>query len=72
MTSARARSKLRELLPDRIVAEHPELYVGDPTLLSPASAIARLTPEAKLARPSALASHALFSSVLGRAPNKEW
>jgi hypothetical protein len=37
-------SKLRELLPDRIVADHPELYVGDPALLSPASAISRLTP----------------------------
>jgi hypothetical protein len=23
-------------LPDRILASHPELYVGDPSLLSPA------------------------------------
>jgi transposase len=29
------QKKLRELLPDRILGAHPELYVGDPSLLSP-------------------------------------
>ena len=36
-------SKLRELLPDRIIASHPELYVGDASLLSPAPDAALLT-----------------------------
>ncbi len=39
-----SQSKLRELLPDRMLAAHPELYVGDPDALplpSPPRALAR-------------------------------
>jgi len=37
------KSKLRELLPDRILASHPELYVGDAALLSPAPGVPLLS-----------------------------
>lgn len=34
------QAKLRELLPDRILVSHPELYVGDPDLLPSSDALA--------------------------------
>ncbi len=38
------QSKLRDLLPDRIRAAHPELYVGERLLLTPADGTAPLLP----------------------------
>jgi hypothetical protein len=37
------RAKLRDLLPDRMLADHPELYVGDPDAL-PMPALMRALP----------------------------
>lgn len=37
-------SKLRELLPDRMLASHPELYSGDRSSLPPSSGVAALGP----------------------------
>ena len=37
------QAKLRDLLPDRMLAEHPELYVGDPDAL-PMPALMRALP----------------------------
>jgi transposase len=36
------RSRLRELLPDRMLAAHPSLFIGDPDLLAPPSEIPAL------------------------------
>jgi hypothetical protein len=38
------QSKLRELLPDRMLAAHPELYVGDRSTLPESSGLAALGP----------------------------
>jgi len=32
------QAKLRDLLPDRVLASHPDLYVGDHSALAPAGA----------------------------------
>jgi len=38
------QAKLRDLLPDRMLAQHPELYVGDPDALPMANTDARALP----------------------------
>jgi len=38
------QAKLRDLLPDRMLAEHPELYVGDPDALPMTPAPRALAP----------------------------
>jgi hypothetical protein len=38
------QAKLRELLPDRMLASHPELYVGDPDAFPGASSSPAVTP----------------------------
>jgi hypothetical protein len=35
-------TKLRELLPDRMLARHPEIYVGEPPVLSTPPAVPSL------------------------------
>ncbi len=37
------QSKLRDLLPDRMLSTHPELYVGDPDALPIPSAVRALS-----------------------------
>jgi len=41
-SSSWPRAKLRELLPDRMLASHPEIYVGDALALSTSPAAASL------------------------------
>ena len=36
------KAKLRDLLPDRMLASHPEIYVGEPLTLSTSPAAASL------------------------------